>query len=325
MISDHGLPSNNQPSSSSAATAGNLANNLSPNLGNNRHPSGSGFDNLAQALQQQANNNNNNNTGMTMAGLESGAFSPLLQGQSWAAMMNTPLMSSFGPNNGGSNADGTFPRLDMSQNGSNNNSSNNAWANSQAAIQVAQAQAAGIVLDDAKKFRRTGRVSDSGLPGAIPSMTNNNNNTNNGGNNNNNNMGGNAAAVAAQQNWRNMNAPHNTNNNSYNNNNGNGNGTNAAGMGSPDLSNLATLQAAMQQMNLAAGNNGGANGMQSPQMAMANLLAAQQQIQQQMQLQQLMAGMNGMNGMGMMGNMQQQQQQMLSPGEPFLHPEVTPL
>lgn len=267
MISDNGLPSNNNTS------AGNMANNLSPNLGSSEQMGG----------------------GINMTHLENGALSPLMQGQSWAAMMNTPLMSSFGPNsmnNNNNNQDANFPRLDMSGN------SNTNW-NNQAASTANVGN--GIVLDDAKKFRRTGRSSDQGLPQM------NNNNSNNGNGNN----PSQAAAMAAQQNWRNMNTSGSVNNNNPNNNNGGG---------SPDLSNLATLQAAMQQMNV--GNGGvGANGLASPQMAMANLLAAQQQIQQQMQLQQLMAGMSPMNMM----NTLQQQQQMLSPGGSMTDPLLSRL
>jgi hypothetical protein len=98
-----------------------------------------------------------------------------------------------------------------------------------------------------------------------------------------------AAAISAQQNWRNVNGLFN------------GSPNPGQGMpGSPDLNNLASLQAAMA----------------SPQIAMANLLAAQQQIQQQMQLQQNLNMLNsmGISPMGMM-NMpnQMQNQQMLSP------------
>lgn len=283
MISDNGLPSHNNSNTynnnrdSTASVAGNMANYLSPNLGSVDRMSG-------------------NNQGINMTHIENGALSPLLQGQSWAAMMNTPLMSSFGasantnPNAGlGAGAqDGTFPRLDMS----NNNGSNSTWA-SQNNI------GNGIVLDDAKKFRRTGRSSDQGLP-----LNPNNNNGNNAGNANQQH-----AAMAAQQNWRNM----NSGNNGYNNNT-NQNNNNMQGSASHDLSSLATLQAAIQQMSVGANgnqnNNNPAAALASPQMAMANLLAAQQQIQQQMQIQQLMAGMSPM---GMMNTLQQQQ--MLSPGE----------
>lgn len=256
MVSDHGLPS-------SASNAGNMSNNLSPNLGSGEQ--------------------------IHMTHVENGALSPLLPNQSWASMMNTPLVSTFGQ--GSMNAqEGTFPRLDMS---TNSNSGTN-WANQSAAALAAN----GIVLDDAKKFRRNGRSSDQGLNNNV----NNNNNNLNNAMNNMNLGGGNAniasqqAAMAAQQNWRNMNT---------NNVNSGGNVNNG---GSSDLTNLANLQAAMQQINAAAVAGGG-NGLNSPQMAMANLLAAQQQIQQQMQLQQLMAGMSPM---GMMNNLQQQQQ-MLSP------------
>lgn len=261
MISDHGLASSN---------AGNMANNLSPSLGSSE------------------NGNNTGGNQIHMTQLENGALSPLLQNQSWATMMNTPLMSTFGANPM-SGQDGAFPRLDMS---TNNNSNSSTWANQSTASMAAN----GIVLDDAKKFRRTGRSSDQGLTNSN-SLNNAMNNMNLGaaGGNGNGNAASQQAAMAAQQNWRNMNV---TNVPSAGNN-----------TGSSDLTNLANLQAAMQQINAAAG---AANSLNSPQMAMANLLAAQQQIQQQMQLQQFMAGMGPM---GMMSNLQQQQQQqqMLSP------------
>jgi hypothetical protein len=158
----------------------------------------------------------------------------------------------------------------------------------------------GIVLDDAKKFRRN-RASDAGLedavPGVLSGMYDPAKQSNGNGN-----ARGNATAMAAQQNWRNVNG--------LNQNQGQGQTQqtqnsplppSTASMHSPDLSNLANL-AAMQ-------------GMQSPQVAMANLLAAQQQIQQQMQLQQMMgmAGMSSPMNMNMMSALQNQQ--MLSPGE----------
>lgn len=300
MISDQGLPS----ASAAAAAANNNSNSgnnntLSPSMGAAGQRNVSGTSNLGLDSITSAMNN-----------LENGALSPLMQGQSWAAMMNTPLMSSFGPNNL-ANAEGTFPRLDASLNNNNNNNNgnnnrqggaaggnannnnnnNNTWS--------AGAASNNIVLDDAKKFRRTGRASDAGYDaygglggGGMRSVS-----PSAGGNQHN-------AAMAAQQNWRNMNSSGNAGQSGVG--GGVGMQPNTAGLASPDLSNLATLQAAMQQM---SGLNG-ANGLASPQMAMANLLAAQQQIQQQMQLQQLMAGMSPMNMMNTL-----QQQQMLSPGK----------
>jgi len=275
MISDHGLPSH--------SSAGNVANNLSPNLGVG------GANNTGRMPGASANLSINSD----LPNLADAQLSPMVA-QNWAAMMATPLMSSFGPTTG--NADsGTFPNL--------MNSSTNGNAQSDA-IRAANWAAhnqnnSNIVLDDAKKFRRNARSSDAGLDGGVQGVMSGMLDKNappragagaTANANNQANSAANAAAVAAQQNWRNINGLLQQQNNQ----------PQTAGLQSPDLSNqIAANFAALQNMN---------GGVQSPQMAMANLLVAQQQIQQQMQIQQLMAGMSPM---GMMNTLQNQQ--MLSP------------
>lgn len=247
----------------------------------------------ANAGTSAANRNTTLDLNQNLANIAEAQLSPLLANPNWAAMMSTPLMSSF-------NGDGASGNADFGNSTSN-------WAASSYASNNSN-----IVLDDAKKFRRQGRASDAGLDAANassgsvqgilsnmydqskrqngssqpplqqqPSSTLGSSNQ--------------AAALSAQQNWRNVNG--------LLNHAASPNLSQHGGLpGSPELGNLANLQAAMQ-------------GMSSPQIAMANLLAAQQQIQQQMQLQQNLNMLNsmGMSPMGVLGmNNQLQNQQMLS-------------
>ena len=301
MISDAGvtyLPGGNAAASGLAGstTAGNLANNLT---------AASNPNNPMRTSSLEINSK--------LSNMADAQLSPLLNNQSWAAMMQTPLMSSF---NGGDPNNFDMSNSKMMPN----------WASQ-------SLNASNIVLDDAKKFRRQGRASDIGaeqydgsaemanlngsanaqgmlsgmyadqnrrLPqqqqqfsaqqafNPAPTATLSNANQ--------------AAALSAQQNWRSINGLLGSSSLQPQ----NGPAAQNNGLQSPDLSNLANLQAAMQ-------------GMASPQMQMASLLAAQQQIQQQMQLQQNlnmlnnMASMSPLGMMGMQGGMQNQQ--MLSPGE----------
>ena len=290
MISDHGGGFN--PAASSATTAtglGGPASTTAGNLANNLNAISAGNPLRSSSLDTNAN----------LLNMADAQLSPLLNNQNWAAMMQTPLMSSF---NGGDNPD-------MSSSRTTN------WANQ-------SVNASNIVLDDVKKFRRQGRASDTAVEhfnggaglnanananvqGILNGMYAEQNRRNaavqqqqpqqystqqafNSAPNATLSNANQAAALSAQQNWRNINgvmnsiSPHQSGSSQ-----------------SSDLNNLANLQAAMQ-------------GIASPQMQMASLIAAQQQIQQQMQLQQNlnMLNMAGISPMGMMPN-----QQMMSPGE----------
>lgn len=292
MLSDAGLP-----------IAGNSANNL--NI--------PGQDASTGGAQRPAGINTN----LSLSIGADGQLSPMMTGQNWAAMMQTPLMTSFSAaalasaGAGGDNS-GIFNGFD-----SQASKRDNAWGTQSAAASAAPNP---IALDDARKFRRNARVGDAGADGANGVQGIMSNMYSGVGAQQNGDYGrravsaaaatgaqaANQAALSAQQNWRNVNGLNNIQ------------GSPSLGLGSPDLSNnIATLQAAMQNMNTM--NN--LNNLASPQLAMANLLAAQQQIQQQMQLQQNLLNMTGMSPLGLIGvQNQMQNQQMLSPGESLVLP-----
>lgn len=215
-------------------------------------------------------------------------LSPMVGG-SWASMVNTPLVPMF---NKAGDDEGGFSNLPASPNLETANKQLNNWSSSG----NAPAGQGGIVLDDARKFRRHAKVGGSGSDGAggiqgvLSGMYDPSGRRVSGGNNQQNHqnqinahqqnlsndrsvspnphsagfLSSQAAAVAAQQNWRNqlLSSPNPS-----------------VAVSSPD-------QAAFNSM----ANN------------MAVLAGMHQQMQQQLQLQQSMMNMNAL-GAGMLGGL----------------------
>ena len=204
-------------------------------------------------------------------------LSPMVGGGSWASMVNTPLVPMFGQSTNSNVDDAPLsPRLD------NVNGRLGAWNSATNSVANGQTQAnPNLVLDDAKKFRRTGRVASGTTPTSAtfgneirrPLSGNGQYSQQRATSNPVTSLGAQQAALSAQQNWR------------------------AANLLAPNSGN--SMLSASTPLS-AAGNMTPAE--------MANVLLQQQQqmaaqLQAQMQLQQNLMGMNLMNGMGGMNGL----------------------
>jgi hypothetical protein len=237
----------------------------------------------------------------SMAGNVANNLSPFFRGEeqmspmpggSWASMVNTPVVPMFGQNNNGGQQGGepTSPNLD---------SATGKFANWGLGPQPANSGSS-IVLDDARKFRRNARLSNTSPSGQGNQQTN----------------GSSGASVqgilsgmydessqnAGGQNRRPSSGQHQNQN--QNNNrvpSGTAAGAWPGGVSSPNPGLLSPQAAAMAaQQNWRALNQGSPNPVSSPDAAaLANLLGAQHQMQLQLQQNLGMMGLGGMGGMGM--------------------------
>jgi hypothetical protein len=216
----------------------------------------------------------------SMAGNAANNLSPFFRGEeqgspmpggSWASMVNTPVVPMFGSgNNGQQQGEPTSPNLD-------------AVTGKFASWGLGPQPANQIVLDDARKFRRNARLSNTSSSGAQ-------NNQQNGGVQGI--LSGMYEDAAAQQQNRRASGGSNGRGGVSS-----GGGGWQGGVSSPNPGLLSPQAAAMAaQQNWRALNQASPNVSSPDAAALANLLGAQQQMQ--LQIQQNL-GMMGLGGMGM--------------------------